>query len=174
MADFTVAGGIAGLDRATIQRALGAAEGKDTAAAPVANAAPADPVVDAIVELRSGNLARIRAALRELPHDPLLVGALVPLLARDELVRPVVTALTGFGARAAGEMAWVLLDPDSPDVVRRRLPLALKSCPSALARDALLAEPRVADVRAASPLRPRAARADRGTPGCCLRRFPVC
>ena len=98
------------------------------------------PVVDRpIIELRSQNLARIRAALRTPPDDPLLVGALVPLLARDELVRPVVTALTRFGARAAGEMASVLLDPASPDVVRRRLPLALKSCPSPLARDALLA-----------------------------------
>jgi ATP:ADP antiporter, AAA family len=139
MADFTIAGGVAGLDRASIQRALGAVEGKDSAAAPVANAAPADPVVAAIVELRSQNLTRIRAALRNPPDDPLLVGALVPLLARDELVRPVVTALAGFGARAAGEMASVLLDATSPDVVRRRLPLALKSCPSPIARDALLA-----------------------------------
>jgi AAA family ATP:ADP antiporter len=139
MADFTIAGGVAGLDRAAIQRALGVVEGKDSAAAPIADAAPADPVVAAIIELRSHNLTRIRAALRHPPDDPLLVGALVPLLARDELVRPVVTALAAFGARAAGEMASVLLDSTSPDVVRRRLPLALKSCPSPIARDALLA-----------------------------------
>ena len=137
--DFTIAGNIGGLDRASIQRALGSVEARVPAAAPVSGAAPADPVVDAIVELRSQNLTRIRAALRKPLDDPLLVGALVPLLARDELVRPVVTALTGFGARAAGEMASVLLDPEAPDVVRRRLPLALKSCPSPLARDALLA-----------------------------------
>jgi hypothetical protein len=130
---------VAGLDRAAIQRALGVVEGKDSAAAPIADAAPADPVVAAIIELRSHNLTRIRAALRHPPDDPLLVGALVPLLARDELVRPVVTALAAFGARAAGEMASVLLDSTSPDVVRRRLPLALKSCPSPIARDALLA-----------------------------------
>ena len=36
-------------------------------------------------------------------------------------------------------MVSVLLDPATPDVVRRRLPLALKSCPSAIARDGLLA-----------------------------------
>src|SRR5204862_4257050 len=82
---------------------------------------------------------RIRAALRDLPRDPLLVGALVPLLATDELVRPVVIALNTFGARAAGEMASVLLDPAASEIVRRRLPLALKSCASPIARDALLA-----------------------------------
>jgi ATP:ADP antiporter, AAA family len=139
MADFTIAGGMAGLNRASIQRALGSIEAGETGAAAIAVAVPADPVVAAIVELRSQDLTRLRAALRNLPDDPLLVGALVPLLARDEIVRQVVTALAGFGARAAGEMASVLLDPTSPDVVRRRLPLALKSCPSPLARDALLA-----------------------------------
>ncbi len=35
-------------------------------------------------------------------------------------------------------MVSVLLDPSTPDVIRRRLPLALKSCPSAIARDGLL------------------------------------
>jgi len=139
MADFTVAGGMAGLDRASIQRALGSLEAKENAAAPPQGAVLADTVVSAIVELRSHDSARIRAALRTLPQDPLLIGALVPLLARDELVRPVVSALTGFGARAAGEMVTVLLDSTSPDVVRRRLPLALKSCASPLARDGLLA-----------------------------------
>jgi hypothetical protein len=138
MADFTIAGSMTGLARASLQRVLGSVEGKDTRAAPVLAAVPADPVVAAIVELRSQNVTRIRAALRHALRDPLLVGALVPLLARDDLVRPVVAALTGFGARAAGEMAAVLLDPSAPAVVRRRLPLALKSCPSTLARDALL------------------------------------
>lgn len=139
MADFTIAGGLGGLDRASIQRALGTPESKPAASPAADSTAAADPVMAALVELRSRDTARIRSALRKLPHDPLLIGALVPLLAIDELVRPAVTALVGFGARAAGEMAWVLLDPGAPDVVRRRLPLALKSCPSPVARDALLA-----------------------------------
>ena len=54
-------------------------------------------------------------------------------------MRPVVAALASFGARAAGEMVSALVDPETSDVVRRRLPLALKSCPSPLARDGLLA-----------------------------------
>jgi ATP:ADP antiporter, AAA family len=132
MADFTVAGNMAGLDRAALLRALG------PAATTQAIAPPTDPAVAAIVEFRSGDLFRIRAALRDPPRDPLIIGSLVHLLARDEVVRMAVSALTTFGARAAGEMVSVLLDPDTPDVIRRRLPLALKSCPSAIARDGLL------------------------------------
>jgi hypothetical protein len=132
MADFTIARSIAGLDRAAILRALGSPE---AVPAPVP---PIDPVVAAIVEFRSGDLSRIRAALRNPPKDPLVIGALVQLLERDDVVRPVVSALATFGARAAGEMVSVLLDPATPDAIRRRLPLALKFCPSPIARDGLL------------------------------------
>ena len=52
-------------------------------------------------------------------------------------MRSVTPALATFGARAAGELVSVLLDPTTPDVLRRRLPLALKSCPSPIARDGL-------------------------------------
>jgi hypothetical protein len=133
MADFTVAGTMSGLDRAAVLRALQPPD-------PVRKPAPsADPVVAAIADFRSGDILRIRAALRDAPHDPLLIGSLVPLLARDDVLRTVVAALVGYGARAAGEMVSVLLDPDTPEVVRRRLPLALKSCPSPIARDGLQA-----------------------------------
>jgi len=133
MADFTVVNTMTGLDRAAILEALKSSE-------PVHTSAPsADPVLVAITELRSGDPMRIRTALRALPRDPLVVGSLVPLLGRDELLRTVVAALKSFGARAAGEMVSALLDPGTPQVVRRRLPLALKSCPSTIARDGLLA-----------------------------------
>jgi AAA family ATP:ADP antiporter len=131
MADFTAATSIAALDRAVIMQAVKPAD----AGRP--EGPPADPVVAAIAEFRSGDLLRIRTALRNPPQDPLIIGALVQLLARDDLVRTVSQALAAFGARAAGEMVSVLLDPATPDVVRRRLPLALKSCPSPIARDGL-------------------------------------
>jgi hypothetical protein len=123
---------MAGLDRAAIRRAL-------EADGPIAGTVPADPVVAAVGDLRSGDMARVRGALSRLPRDPLLIGALVPLLSRDEVVRPVVAALVSFGPRAAGEMVSALVDPATPDVVRRRLPPALKSCHSPVARDGLLA-----------------------------------
>jgi hypothetical protein len=131
MADFTLARSIAGLDRAAVLQAVGSAGSvRPTAPTP-------DPVVAAIAELRSGDGLRIRAALRDPPHDPLIIGALVQLLARDDLVRSVIPRLAAFGARAAGEMVSVLLDPATPDVIRRRLPLGLKSCASPIARDGL-------------------------------------
>jgi hypothetical protein len=132
MADFTVATSMAGLDRAAVLRAV------RSPGTVRPTAVPADPVVAAIIEFRSGDELRIRAALRDMPRDPLIIGALVQLLARDDLVRSVSQALATFGARAAGELVSVLLDPATPDVIRRRLPLALKSCPSPIARDGLL------------------------------------
>jgi hypothetical protein len=130
--NFTVVEGMAGLDTASVLRALGQTTG------PTGEATPADPVVDAIADLRSSDLVRIRAALSEPPRDPLLIGALIPLLARSEVVRQVVTALTAFGTRGAGQLVDALLDPTTPDVVRRRLPVVLKSCASSLARDGLV------------------------------------
>ena len=133
MADFSIAGTMTGLDRTAVLRALGST--------PIEQPPPppADPVVAALVELRSDDLRRIRAALRDLPPDPLLIAALVPLLARDNLVKAVVAALERYGARAAGELVSVLLDTATPDVVRRRVPMALKTCASPIARDGLRA-----------------------------------
>jgi ATP/ADP translocase len=75
MADFTVASSMTGLDRTAILQALGPTQTDQPPASPV------DPVVAALVELRSGDLVRIRAALRGLPRDSVLIAALVPLLA---------------------------------------------------------------------------------------------
>ena len=143
MADFTIAQSMGGLDRAAVLRALGSPDAVRT------RAAPADPVVAAIAEFRSGDLLRIRAALNNPPRDPLIIGALVQLLARDEVVRSALAALAAFGARAAGEMVSVLIDPATPDVVRRRLPLALKLCASPIARDGLLAALETSSLRSA-------------------------
>ena len=133
MADFSFAGSMTGLDRTAVLRALGSTPAEQQPAP------PADPVVAALVELRSDDLRRINAALPDIPLDPLLIGALVPLLAKDKLVKAVVAALERFGTRAAGELVSVLLDPATPDVVRRRLPMVLKSCASTIARDGLRA-----------------------------------
>jgi hypothetical protein len=130
--DFTIAASMMGLDAVSIRRALDDAAGPD-------DAAPhPDAVVAAIAHLRSGDLARMRRALHALPTDPLLIGALVPLLANRDILRHVVRALAGFGPRAAGQLVDALLDPATPDSVRRRVPLVLKSCRSSLARDGLV------------------------------------
>ena len=132
LSDFTVVQSMAGLDRASVLRALG------QTAQPTRHLRLDDSVVAAIIELRSGDLDRIRAALREPLRDPLLIGALIPLLERRDVLRQVIAALTAFGARAAGQLVDRLLDPATPDIVRRRVPLVLKGCRSSLACDGLM------------------------------------
>jgi hypothetical protein len=124
-------GTFVGMDQEALRKALGEV--------PASPADLSDPVVAAMAELRSGNTARIRAALANLPREPALIGALVPLLANRHVLVPTVEALVSFGPRAAGEMASALLDTSTPEIVQRRLPMALKSCESTLARDGLVA-----------------------------------
>ncbi|MFI5183023.1 MAG: Npt1/Npt2 family nucleotide transporter [Vicinamibacteria bacterium] len=131
LSDFTMAESLAGLDRTALLRAMGQGAERTQAASD-------DPVLAAIADLRSGDLTRIRAALSQPLRDRLLIGALIPLLARREVLRPVGTALAAFGARGAGQLVDALLDPATPEVVRRRLPLALKSCPSVIALEGLV------------------------------------
>jgi hypothetical protein len=131
--DFTVAVSMAGIDAVSIRRALDDVSERKVAAAP-----HDDPVVAAVEGLRSGDLPRIRQLLRALPPDPLIVGALVPLLANKELLGSVVKSLSAYGPRAAGQLVDALLDPATPDLVQRRLPFVLKSCASIRARDGLV------------------------------------
>jgi len=141
LSDFTVVRSFAGLDVTTLQQVIAEPAG--------------DPVAAACAALRSRSNTRIRMTLETLPQDPALIGVLVPLLANRNLLRQVMKALKSFGPRAAGEMASALLDSNTPEVVRRRLPMVLGDCDSPLARDgltaALTAEP--------LPVRARAARA---------------
>jgi ATP/ADP translocase len=130
--DFTVAASMMGLDAVSIRRAL------DNVSERKGNVPHDDPVVAAIASLRSGDMSRILHVLRAPPTDPLLVGALVPLLANREILKQVVKALSAYGTRATGQLVDALLDPETPDVVRRRLPFVLKSCASSLARDGLV------------------------------------
>ena len=130
--DFTVAGSMVGLDRASILRAIDQVSDRQS------HPPDDDPVVAAIASLRSGDLSRIVHVLRAPPTDPLLIGALIPLLAKRDILRQVVKALTAFGTRGAGQLVDALLDPATPDIVRRRLPFVLKSAASSLARDGLV------------------------------------
>ncbi|MBL8228707.1 MAG: hypothetical protein JNL98_09535 [Bryobacterales bacterium] len=130
LSDFTVVRSLTGIDRATLQKALG----EQPAPASVETQ---DPVLEAFAALRSSDPGRIRRTLESLPRDPVLIGTIIPLLADRRFLRPAVAALESFGPRAAGEMVSALLDSGASEVVRRRLPAALKSCDSPVARDGL-------------------------------------
>ena len=73
--------------------------------------------------LQSGDPMRIRFALASnVPMSAALVELAIPLLARDDVARPAQRALRAAAPHATARLARALLDPATPDPVRRRLP----------------------------------------------------
>jgi hypothetical protein len=85
----------------------------------------ADPVVEAILDLRSGDDARIARALTAQPVTPELLPHVVLLLARESVLREVFRALRPVASSAAGQLVDALLERRLHPLVRRRLPLVL-------------------------------------------------
>ena len=89
-----------------------------------------DATTEALAALRWEDPARIRPALRQAEQEVLLVGAVIALLERTDLLDDVAATLRAHGARVAGQLADALVNPATPEVVRRRLPLVMRSCAS--------------------------------------------
>jgi ATP:ADP antiporter, AAA family len=99
----------------------------------------ADPLIEQIALLRSGDIMRIQAFLAAPPPlDRALVAHLVPLLARGRLSGRVIEVLRAFGEVAVGQLVDVLWDRDAAFVIRRRLPRVLAGCPCQRAVDGLV------------------------------------
>ena len=112
-------------------------EVEDADAQPTA-AAPSDPEIQRILELRSRNAGRVRAALSVAPLTPVHIPHVIPLLAWDEVLHDVVAAVREVSPNVTGQLVDRLLDQDEEFAVRRRLPMVLAACPSARAVDGLL------------------------------------
>jgi hypothetical protein len=108
--------------------------------APGAEAPPAleldTPLLRRIAALRSSSARIVREELREL-LDPNLVSHAIEVLERDELSREAVAALRGVAPRAIGQLCDVLVDPERPSRVRRRVPRILKVCADQRSADGL-------------------------------------
>jgi AAA family ATP:ADP antiporter len=90
-----------------------------------------EPLLDLLADLRSGRAERIRAAIAAHPDpEPVMVAALLPLLALDEVYPDVVRALRRAAPRATGQLVDALHDASLEPVVRRRIPRVLKACAS--------------------------------------------
>ncbi len=90
---------------------------------------PADPLLDQIAALRSGDVKRIRAVLIQRDRlDGSLTPHLIPLLARDGLQTEVVDVLRVMAPRVTGQLLDALLDPREEFIIRRRIPKALADC----------------------------------------------
>ncbi len=98
---------------------------------------PLDPVMRRILDLRSRDAPRVRAALTSGPLTPALVAHAVPLLAWDDVVSDALTALRRVAAEAAGLLVDHLVDRNEEFAVRRRLPLVLAASPTPRVVDGL-------------------------------------
>ena len=140
------------LERDTLLRQIELLRGEEASLA--ALAAPAEhSTLDALRQLRSGEPAAVRAVLRASPEPtPMLVAALLPLLARDDVMPDVVRSLRRAAPRVTGQLVDALLDPSQDAVVRRRIPRVLKACPSVRSAEGLQAalDDATFDIRAAS------------------------
>jgi len=94
--------------------------------------APPDPTVTLLAALRSDDARRVRRALTG-TIAPELAGAVVGLLAWDEVAAAANTALRTLAPRVTGVLVDALLDPAREDAVRRRLPAILEHGELALA-----------------------------------------
>jgi hypothetical protein len=102
-------------------------------------APPDDPLLQAIADLRSGDLDRIQAVLAQSPLDPRLVGHVIPLLARGTLFPDVQATLRRAASHSTGQLVDTLLDEHAEPVVRRRIARVLRAVPTQRAVDGLLA-----------------------------------
>lgn len=106
--------------------------------APPAAAAVPDAEVRRVLDVRSGDAARVRRGLHDGPLSRSLVAHVVPLLAWDQVAEDAIRALRPIAGQVAGQLIDHLLDPDEEFTVRRRLPLVLVASPSERVVDGLL------------------------------------
>jgi MFS family permease len=114
-----------------------------TAGAPAAPASvpagpPADPLLARLAELRSGDAARVAAALKQAPLERTEAAHAIALLAWNEVSGHALEALRAAGPRIVGQLLDSLLDPEEEFAVRRRLPRVLAAVPAQRAVEGLL------------------------------------
>jgi hypothetical protein len=128
------------VDPKTIRSQIDALHGAGGETSNPGNAAERDPLVEAIVDLRSSSLDRIRVAIKgAYPVDIRLVPFVIPLLGRNDVLPDALRYLRAAAPRCTGLIVDWLLDPDTPPVVRRRIPRVLKSVVTTRAVIGLLA-----------------------------------
>jgi ATP:ADP antiporter, AAA family len=106
---------------------------------PRESARAADPALDRLRELRSGDASRVREALSgDAAFEPLAVTQTIRLLAWNEVCDAARAYLTRNSGRALGQLTDALLDTNYDFAVRRRIPRILAHCASQRTVDGLL------------------------------------
>jgi hypothetical protein len=114
--------GAEGTDKAGQRETLGG-----RALAPLLD--PAARLAERIAALRSGDITRVRAALAQGPLELEIISLVIPLLAQEGVSDSAVLALRSVAPKVVGQLVDVLLDPELPFNVRRRVPRVLRACP---------------------------------------------
>jgi ATP:ADP antiporter, AAA family len=105
---------------------LRAARAAAAPAAPAPSAGPVDPYLKRLADLRSGDRARVEAALKGLTRpDPVEVTQLLQLLAWDDLAPRVRLTLERVAPQHIGLLSDTLTDREIDFSIRRRIPKIL-------------------------------------------------
>jgi len=97
-----------------------------------------DPTVTRILELRSGDIDRVKRALAQQPLSTAEAAFALPLLAWDEASVPATKALQRVASSITGLLSDALSDPDEEFTIRRRVPRVLCAARTQRAVEALL------------------------------------
>ena len=95
----------------------------------VATRRATDPMMEAVVALRSQDPQRILRALPTGRSSNGLVGHMIPLLERDDVYRHVVAALRSARPAPIGQLVDALLDASTKPIVRLRVARVLRGLP---------------------------------------------
>ena len=98
----------------------------------------AEALAKAIIELSSGDFARIKFCLHGRFMDPRLVPALIPLLESDALAEDVRMELRWMAPQIIGSLSDALSNPDLSLAARQRLPSVLEVVHNARATAVLM------------------------------------
>jgi hypothetical protein len=127
----------AAIDREQLLQQINAARAARPAAAEASPVVPRTPGIDAvaeaIIDLRSGDEARIRRVLASHAMTPELLPHAIPLLRDERVLREALRAVRRVATSAAGQLVDALTDPLQAPLVKRRLPLVLAHSSSTLA-----------------------------------------
>lgn len=97
---------------------------------PAAAPHPPDRVAARLMDLRSGEVSRVRRALAEDALDALLVPQVIRLLAWNDVAPDAMRALRAVAPRIVGQLVDSLVDAEQQFAIRRRLPHVLGEAPS--------------------------------------------
>ena len=126
--------------RDTLMRTIGIVRvpAKPVKIAAVTETRHADPMIQRLADLRSGDVNRVRKALRSDDGlDDLLVPQVIRLIGWDEVSEDAIDVLRANIERITGQLADALTDPSQEFAVRRRLPRILSFAATQKSADGL-------------------------------------